>query len=281
MKSGDLSDRDRAILAHMGRHRIAFQEVLRVLFFRNADPQKALNRLRAEEFIAVAKGFGGNRSCYYLLRKGAAAMGLSRRRSDAPGSEAFATYLAIYSFCFLRGRPRIRLEPHELEELFDGAQPPGRHHCLERSKDRKQIYHVYVPGETTTPLDVVGHVRTHIESVVQVPQLQRWIHHKLYTEAVLVHAPDRKVEIARALKAASEAAGPIHRKPVFVHVECVPGLADLEEGLRVLAEKAKANRPGADGGLLEPSADHRLQQHVQIRSDVTGAAQSVDGPTDP
>ena len=276
MSSGELSDRERSVLSHLGRHRIAFQEVLRALFFRGADPQKTLNRLRTEGYIGVSKGFGGNRSCYQLLRKGASAVGLGRRRADALGSDAFPTYLAIYSFCFLRGLPRIRLEPGELEELFDGAEPPGRHYCLERSKDRKRIYHVYVPGDTTTPSDVVAHVGAHINTISMIDALRPWIGAGLFSEAVLVHAPDRRNEIRRTLEAARAEAGPVNRDRVYVHVESVPGIGNLEEALRVLAEKTKADRPRAGGVLSGEDAGDRLQGDEQVRTGASSTPQSDD-----
>lgn len=276
MSSGELTERDRAVLSHLGRHRIAFQEVLRVLFFRGADPQKTLNRLRTDGYIGVTKGFGGNRSCYQLLRKGASAVGLGRRRGDALGSDAFPTYLAMYSFCFLRSLPRIRLEPAELQELFDGVEPPGRHYCLERSKDRRRVYHVYVPGDTTSASDIVAHVETHINTISAVNELRPWIRTGLFVEAVLIHASERRDEIIRALKSARAQAGPVNRDRVFVHVESVPGIVDLEEALRVLAEKTKAGRPHADDVLSGEDADDRLQAVEQVRTGASSAAESND-----
>lgn len=278
MSSGELTERERAVLSHLGRHRIAFQEVLRALFFRGADPQKTLNRLRTDGYIGVTKGFGGNRSCYQLLRKGASAIGLGRRRSDALGSDAFPTYLAIYSFCFLRGLPRIRLEPAELQELFGGVEPSGRHYCLERSKERKRIYNVYVPGDTTTPSDVVAHVAAHISTISAVDALRPWIRSKLFAEAVLVHAPDRRNEIRRALEASRAEAGPVNRDRVDVHVESVPGLGNLEEALSVLAEKTKASRSQPDEQLPESGSHCQSPRNDQQPARASSPAPSIDGP---
>lgn len=239
MSSGELGGRERNVLFHLGRYRLSFKEVIGRLYFGGSDPQKTLDGLRSAGYIETGKGFQGNRSSYYLRRKGADLMQLSPRRADPLGSEALPTHLAIYSFCVLKGRPRIVLDRDELEELFDGSPPSGRYHCLERSKKRTCLYHVYVPGPTTRPDVVTDSTRAHVVETLDRPDLKRWFRYKLYVHAVLVETQERAGEIRRALdRMVLDEDRPLN-KAAAVHVECVPMFAMLEEALGVLAKETQ------------------------------------------
>lgn len=235
MSFGKLTDRDRSILGHIARYRFTFKEVLRCLYFDGGDPQKSLDRLRDEGFIVARKLFKGNRSAYQLAPKGAATLGVSRRRADGLGSEALPTHLAVYGFCLLRGLPRIRLEDDELTTLFEDEPPPGRCHCLEQSTRTARVYHIYVPGDATKPGDVVAMTRAHVAEVIRSKGLLAWLANRVYSHAILVESNDR----AEALNAAIERATfdehvPL-REVAHVRIECVPGFGTLEEALHALA----------------------------------------------
>lgn len=235
MNSGELTERERNVLLHLGRYRLSFKEVVSHLYFDGADPQKTLDKLRGEGYIETYKGFQGNRSSYRLARAGADALQISPRRADALGSEALPTFLAIFSFCLLKGRPRILLDKAETDELFEGSPPGGRYHCLEHSKKRTCLYHVYVPGATTKPDGVVGSTRSHVSDVLSKPHLRRWVRHDLYIHVILVETEQRKTEILRTLKKTVDDHDRPLRESAAMQVETVPMFANLEEALGGLA----------------------------------------------
>lgn len=236
MSFGDLDERDRAILTHLARYRLTFQEILGVLFFDGKSPQSALTRLIADGYLEAVKGYGGNRRGYKLSVAGARAAGLGRRRGDHPGSEAGPFNLAVLTFCLLNGRPRIRLENSELEELFDGKRPPGRCHCLESSTKAKRVYHVYVPGERTEPGEIARQTCEHAAKAVQLKWMQPWLNNDVYAFAVLADSANRLAAIKTALDEAKLASGQLLPEAVPIHVELVPGPAPLGEALHDLAQ---------------------------------------------
>ncbi len=236
MSSGNLSERDRQILLHLTRYRLAFKEVLSVLFFEGRDPQKVLDRLRQDEYVAVTKGVAKNRSTYCPLRKAVHAIGSKSRRADTLGPEALSAHLAVYGFCFLLGRPRIRLEISELRTMFDHTPPRGRFHCLERSSKATCLYHVYVPGPSTKPADVTARTRQHVAEVSKSPEIRRWLKYGAYSHAIIVDVPTRAEAIETALRGTTSADD---RHSVYEAGNCcvahVPGPMNLEEALRSVA----------------------------------------------
>lgn len=235
MSFGKLTDRDRQVLGHIARYRFTFKEVLSSLYFDGADPQKSLDRLRDDGYIVARKLFKGNRSAYQLESKGAAALGVSRRRAEGLGSEALPTHLAIFSFCHLQGRPRIRLEDDEVASVFEDNAPPGRYHCLERSTRAVRVHHVYVPGDATKPADVVAMTRSHIAEVIQTPGMLPWLANQVYSHAILVESNERRELLTKAINGTKFDDRIQLREVAHVRVECVPGFANLEEGLHALA----------------------------------------------
>lgn len=234
MNFGKLSERQRQVVRHIARYRFTFQEVLSCLFYEGADPQKELDDLRSAGFIVTRKYFKGNRSAYQLQPKAADALGM-KRRADALGSAALPTHLAIYAFCLLLGRPRIRLEEKELSSLFEDRPPGGRYHCLERSTRARRVYHVYVPGDGTKPSDVVAATRQHIAEVIQVPGLLPWLANRVYYHAILVDSNERQDKIKTAIDRATFDDRILLREVAPIRVQCVPGFSNLEESLHALA----------------------------------------------
>lgn len=235
MNSGKLDEQALLVLQHMARYRLTFKEIIGYLYFGGSDPQKTLDDLRKQALIRSLSGFGGNRRAYVLLPKGAAALGASRRRADAARREARTLHYMILSYCFLCGRPRLRVERPELHEHL-GVELPDKHrYAVEYSTKAKRICHLYVPGDRTAPPDVVDTTRSHFGLHRHLPSLMPWIGHKLFSLTVLVDNEDRRTELDRVLTQARDDDGRPLRKAVRVDVIRVPGLGDLEEALHVLA----------------------------------------------
>lgn len=236
MSSGKLNPGQRAVLEHLGRYRLSFKEIVSALYFDGADPQKTLDLLREQKLVETLKGFHGNRTAYVLARPGAATLGTSRRRADNLGSEALPANLAVLAFCTLLGRARIRLNEDELPELFGDVPPPGRFHCLERGSRATRIYHVYTPGDSTRVSDIIARTRAHIAEVRKLPPFEPWLRHELYSHAILVDNLDRAATLNAAIDDSGSDGQPL-RTLSHIQVECVPGITNLEEALRELAQE--------------------------------------------
>ncbi|RIK66083.1 MAG: hypothetical protein DCC65_10690 [Planctomycetota bacterium] len=239
MKSGSLSDRDRLILAHIGRHWLSFKEIIGHLFFANDDPRSALDDLRGANLIASHKGLVGNRAMYQLTSRGATAAHLNRRRGLLMGTESIAAHLAILGFCFLKQRRRISLEPGEFYEIFGVQASPNRHHVLEFSSYAKRVYCVSVPGATTRPEDVIQSARRWVADSLRVREIRPWIKYRLYAYAVLVDNRERQNEIASQLEQASYVEGKTLVSAAQIMVEIVPGAHTLEDSLSVFKKEAQ------------------------------------------
>jgi hypothetical protein len=235
MSSGKntLTKRDRSILEHIGRYRLSFQEVIERLYFKGADSQKVLDRLRDSGFIASEKGFGGNRSAYVLKPKGVAARGLPRRTADELGSQSMPDYLAVLSFCCLMGKARIVLLKDELKELFEHEVPKGRYHCLERA-DSSSLYHVSIPGPTKREDAVVAATRSHVARMLGSKGLSEWVTERLYQYAILVDSAERARAITKAMDGAEDDNGQLLRSRAAINVFHIPGSTNFSEVLRVL-----------------------------------------------
>lgn len=241
MKSGNLSDRERLILAHIGRFRLTFNEIVSHVFLGGGDPKDALGRLIENGYVQSQAGlFKGNRRPYVLRPKGAA-LAQTGRRSAELGSKSLHLYVQILSFCFLKRRPRLRLLHHEVEELFPEGVPPGDYHCLERSAEASRVYHIYAPEPTLSPKEVVKATRTHLADTLKIRHLRSWIKYKLYSYAILVDEPDRQAEIDRVVEQTEYVEGQPLRRVAHVLAECVPGMSSVEEALHVFAKTAKEN----------------------------------------
>lgn len=241
MKSGKLNDRDRLILKHIARYRFSVNEVLGALFFDGGDPQKVLDRLREADYIVPRKVFRGNRSAYQLQPKGVAAIRADRRSADALGSESLPVYSAIFAFCLLCGRSRIRLGRKEMSELFDGDPPSGRHHCLERSPRAKRLYHTYVPGEGVPLKDIIDATRDHVAEAQAVPGLETWLNCRVYSHAVLVDCQDRADELKAAMHRATDKSGRLLCDVAHIRIERVPGIGEMEEAIHAFAQNTSGN----------------------------------------
>lgn len=234
MSYGELDDRDFSLLRHIARYQLTFKEIVRQVVFGGADPDRVLGGLKTYGFIEARKGYGGNRVAYTLLKRGAKAIGAGRRKGEAPGTESEATHLAVLCFCFLKMRPRARVEPDELSEVFGDLKLPGRHHVLEYGARAKRIYRVYAPGPTTAPEEVSRQARIAVSAMRSLPGLEPWLANGVYALAILVNETERAARIAARLDE-ERIDGAYLRDVAEVLVEVVPGRDQLEDDLRVLA----------------------------------------------
>lgn len=235
MNSGDLSERDLAVLDHVARFRFTFKEIIARLFFGGADPHTTLDRLRSDDLVSVRKGLKGNRSRYAVTPKGADVVGVPRSAGKVRGGDSDDTHLALIGFCFFKQRPRTRLHDKELVELFPEGKPSGRYHVLEHSAEERCIYRVYVPGPATPPTEVSRLTRGHVIEALQIPGMREWVTNKCYAFMILVDRPEREVDVNVRIEELRRTQVTKDERAARILVQRVPGLNDLPEALNGLS----------------------------------------------
>ncbi len=234
MSSGDLDDRSLAIVRHIARLRLSFTEAIRFVPCRGADPEARLRALKASDHIGTRAGYGGNRVAYVLGPRGAAAVGAGRRAGEAAGPAAEPRHLAVFSYCMLKKRSRVRLLNEEVAELFGNARMPGNDYCLEYTSRTKRVESIYAPGAATPPTEAARMAAKRIRSLWGQESLRPWLNNGVLGLAILVHERERAARLNAAI---DEERVDGHRLSHFasVNVEVVPGLHELSEALSVLA----------------------------------------------
>lgn len=235
MKSGNdrLTSRDRAIVSHIIRYKITFNEVIRHLYFGNADPQKVMDRLRKRGFIESISGFGGNRRAYGLGAKGQAQPGTNGSGREGLGSQSAPEYLTILMFCFLTKTPRALLNREEMTALFGVEHPVGRFHCIEIGAP-PFVHNVYTPGPTKKSADIVAKTRAHVVQARTTGDVATWIDSGLYRYAVLVDSAQRASALNKAFDEALSDDGRRLRDAAQINVYVIPNPTELGEALHAI-----------------------------------------------
>ena len=134
-----VTDRDEAILRHIGLYRLTIREVLATAF--NLEhPGNVLQRLRDAKLIEQrSKGLPGKVSYYQLTARGAADR-VSLERTKPLGGPALRQHLAVLWFCHLDTGSRTRLEEVDIRRLFDDHSPAARQaaFCVEENDESRR-----------------------------------------------------------------------------------------------------------------------------------------------
>lgn len=234
MSSGDLDDRSLAIVRHIARLRLSFTEAIRFVACKGADPEARLRALKASDHIGTRAGYGGNRVAYVLGPRGAAAMGAGRRAGEAAGPAAEPRHLAVFSYCMLKKRSRVRLLNDEVAELFGDARMPRSDYCLEYTQRTKRVESIYAPGAATPPNEVARMAASRIRALCEPQTLRPWLTNGVLGLAILVHERERAARLNTAIKEERLDDSPLSHF-ADVNVEVVPGPHELSEALSVLA----------------------------------------------
>lgn len=239
-----LSERDQRILNHVARYHLTFHEVVSWLFFDGGDPRRTLNRLEKARLLAKIDSFNSSRKAFRLDRAASAFVDVSRRQLETPRPTSLHFNLAVYAFCLLSGRARVRLLPKELRDLY-GDIPPGKCHVIEERPKETRVMEVMVPGLKATDAKVVSAITESVTKALEAPFLEGFIRSRLYGHVILVDNADRQDLIQRRIDAAK---GP-QRRPLgqwaYILVEVVPGVGDLTEAFDALGpQKGKKNEAG-------------------------------------
>lgn len=209
-----LTERDHTVLEHIGRYRVTIREVLR-LHFGLQNPGNVTQRLRDQGYLRERRTLERGLSYYQLTEKGAVDRApLDRTKVFRP--RALAQHLAVLCYCHLGNAPRRRLEEGELRELFGDVTPSARHvpYCLELAGDRRRLYRIFVPGETTPASRVVKALRAALHDQRRSSgDLARALEARAFGLAVLADTEHRE----RALRDAVRASGLLEYGHIVVH----------------------------------------------------------------
>ncbi|MFO0838343.1 MAG: hypothetical protein U1D55_07415 [Phycisphaerae bacterium] len=222
------------MLRHLARYRLSFTEIMRYVPCGGDDPEETIRMLKAGGFIGTREGYGGRRVAYVLATRGASAVGAGRRAGEEAGAEAEARHLAVFSFCFLTKKPRARLLKEDLDELFGAAKLAGHEYCLEYSAHRKRVYAVYVPGPSTSPVEIASSVRRRLRDLWQVESLRPWLTNGVLAICATVSDRERAAQVNSRLDEERFEDRPLSDF-ADVNVEVIPGRDELSEALRVFA----------------------------------------------
>lgn len=232
----NLTDRDQRILNHVGRYHLTFHEVVSWLFFDGGDPRRTLNRLEKAGLLAKIDSFSSSRKAFRLDRAASAFVEVSRRQLEPPRPTSLQFNLAVYAYCLLSGRARIRLLPEELRTLY-GEIPPGKCHVIEDTTKESRVVEVMVPGPKAEAAKVVKAVAESVTKSVEAPCLEGFIRNRLYGHAVLVDNQQREEAIKRGI---DKALGPNDRRLrqcAFISVAVIPGQDELKGAFDALGPK--------------------------------------------
>lgn len=209
-----LTERDHAVLIHVGRYRVTVREVLRVAFDLK-NPGNVTQRLRDQGFLRERRTLEGRLSYYQLTEQGARDRApLDRTKAFRP--RALAHHLAVLCYCHFGSVSRRRLEEAELRELFGEVSPSARHvpYCFEVAADRRRLYRVFVPGPAIQPARFLKTLRGAVHDLRRTPgDLSRALASRAFGFAVLADTPPRET----TLRAAVRASGLLEHAHIVVH----------------------------------------------------------------
>lgn len=233
-----LSERDQRILNHVARYHLTFHEVVSWLFFDGGDPRRTLNRLEKAGLLAKIDSFNSSRKAFRLDRGASAFVDVSRRQLETPRPTSLHFNLAVYAFCLLSGRARVRLLADELRDLY-GDIPPGKCHVIEYRPKETRVVEVMVPGLKATPAKVVGAVSESVTKSVKAPCVEGFIRNRLYGHAILVDNRERQDAIKQGIEAAKGPNDRRLRQCAYISVTIVPGQDELKGAIDALGPERK------------------------------------------
>jgi hypothetical protein len=204
----DTTDRDEALLEHIGRYRLTLRAVLERVF-EISSPGNVLQRLRKAELIVERSGLGPL-SYYQLTPPAAAARSVPVDRTRPLSPSALGYHLAVLWFCCLERLRRHRLEPEQLRQLklFAAHDPPSAQvaYCFDAERSaqppHRRLWRVYAPGPTSEPSQVVRTLRNEIDAGTKRGDAAAtvWLPGKLLGFAVLTDSEPRRRELHKALQ---------------------------------------------------------------------------------
>lgn len=122
-----LTDRDREILAHIGRHRLTTMQAVHRLFFPGLQAEAAestLRRLREAGFIESRRLFEAARY-YYLTKLAANEVGCPDSVTRPPGPQSITAHFGVLAYCCLMTKPRRLLTFDEFRTAYPTLHEPG------------------------------------------------------------------------------------------------------------------------------------------------------------
>lgn len=198
-----ITDRDEAILAHIGRYRVSLASIISREFFGGRNPRNVLQRLQLEKRIQ-SWPLSGPLRYYQLTVREARRRGLPKDRGTGFGPRAVQLHLAVLWYCFCEGTARKRREPAELRKLL-GVASAGRAHVTERRTEPKEmtlVLRVQLLSEQAEPADVVKSLRKMEASDLDNEKIAPWLLDGWYGYRLLTSSASALERIKSAVHAA-------------------------------------------------------------------------------
>lgn len=233
-----LSERDQRILNHVARYHLTFHEVVSWLFFDGSDPRRTLSRLEKAGLLAKIDSFNSSRKAFRLDRAASAFVDVGRRQLETPRPTSLQFNLAVYTYCLLSGRARVRLLPDELRNLY-GDLPPGKCHVIEDRPKEARVVEVMVPGLKATAAKVVSAISESVTKSVETPCLEGFTRNRLYGHVILVDNRQRQDAIMRGLDTVLGPKDRRLRQCAYISVSIVPGQDELKGAIDALGPERK------------------------------------------
>jgi len=222
-----MTDRDLAILKHLGLYRMSLRPILAKLFFKGNEPALAnvLKRLKADGRIAIRSGLPGNLSYYQLTKLGTREVGVPESRADPLGNQAFGQHLAILWFCFGSTTQRHRVPTEYLPPV------PAGDYCV-TTKEGTRLLRVYAPSDTAERPSIHRAIAEHLDVLRSDTFASPHLHDHSIGLAILVHSSDQRHELKMTMRSRGDALGGL--RSVYSVIEVVPSIATLSRMIHEL-----------------------------------------------
>ena len=225
-KKSDLTERDREMLGHVARYRIATDAIFRTIFFPgvrdNGPPRKVAVRLVESKYLREFR-FKGT-SCYYVLApRGARFLGLKPKEPRPFTEQSLPGALAVAYYCATRAIKRFTAR--EFGERFPELCRPGlrcSNYFIEETEKGLRLG-FFLLDRGTTPRRMRGKIRNVIRQRYALKPFASLIQAGRFQIIVITGYQTKQRELEADLAQR-------HRGPVKVRVEVVPELGSFLSG---------------------------------------------------
>lgn len=222
-KPYDLTARDRQLLEHVSRYRLATDAIFRKCYFPDVQDhgpvRKVAGRLVARKYLREFSF--GNRVSYYVLGpRGCRALDLKAREPRPFTEQSLPAALAIAYFC--AARALNRLTASEFHRGYPELCRPGLRSSAYFMEDTPRGLFVgfVLIDRATPPRRMMNKIRRAIAQRYKLKKFAELMQARRFFIVVLTGFPAKKKEL-------EEAIADKHRGPVAVRVEVVPELGAL------------------------------------------------------
>ena len=177
------------IFEHILRYRITVPEILHRLYFDDSEPNavtKVTSRLCKHGFLA-RHDFLSQRSYYTLGTEACKILGVSRKKTDALGSQALTTEFGTLAFCFQATPERYRLRVSDLQkrdETLLGKGLNSSHYYFDVTEEAQRLGMIRVE-QGSTPSHIVRKCEHELNKRLAFPSFKNLIENDQFLIAIV------------------------------------------------------------------------------------------------